>query len=274
MLVLVVCAVAGVVWLSQMDSHQIKKVQVKGASETLAGEIVSVVEEEMAKKILWLFPKRNTFLFPKKNTESMLLDKYPRIKSISVDSINFSKILITVVEREPAVLWCREYMLDSENDMSDCYFVDKTGYVFTEAPYFSDHVYFELYGSPLVFDKKVEATTSPDILAEKAVDDLASVIGIQLLPKETFVLVISFVRSLEQISIGSYSLTIRDEDLFEISMDSGGILKFSPTQDLVEVLGKIKTAYEKKFTESSEKTPSQIEYVDVRFANKVLFKFE
>ena len=272
-LIIVACIVMGIVWLSRIDRLQINDVQVKGASEALTKEIVLIVEEKMSEKTLWLLPKRNAFLFSEGKMEDVLLDKYPRIKSISVDSMDFSKIIVTVVEREPEILWCRGYGSDSDDNTNDCYFVDKTGYVYIEAPYFSDHVYFELYGFPLAFDKNVEATTSLEVVAKETAGNSGSVVGTQLLPKETFVLIMSFVRSLEQISIGSYSLTMRDEDLFEISMDNGGVLKFSPTQNLLEALRNLKTAYEKKFTGSSSKTPSHIEYIDIRFANKVLFKF-
>lgn len=135
----------GLVFLSQAKFLIIQKVDVKGAGETLEKNVLLLVEGRLEENFLWLFPRRNTLLFPKDSLEKEIIETYTKIKNIKIERKGFSRVKIIIEERKPSALWCDAGI----TDIGNCYFVDESGYIFRRAPYFSDHVYYELYGNPV-----------------------------------------------------------------------------------------------------------------------------
>ncbi len=272
--------VVGLVWLSQANFLIIQRIDVEGAGETLERNVLLLVESKLEEHLLWLFPKSNMLLFPKDLVEEEIVNTYTRIKCVEIKRKGFSRLEITIEERDPNALWCDAGIVNIGN----CYFVDGSGYIFRRAPYFSDHVYYELYGGPLPAlsatkrDLVLEAVSSSTASStQKKMEDISispeSFLGTYYLQEEMFILTMLFVRALEQEGIPTYALVVYDEHHFELSLGEGGVLKFSPTQDLAKAARDFKIAYEKRFEEDSNVTPADIEYVDIRFTNKVVFKF-
>lgn len=291
-----VVLVGGLVWLSHLDALQIKTVTVEGASSTLEKNIQTIAKEELDKSIFFVFPKRNTLLFSKSAIEKRFLSE-PKIKTVEIGRFGFSEIKVIVTERVPFALWCEQFVdpevpiftkVKSES-ISDCYFVDNEGFIYARTPFFSGHTFFELYGGPLSYDieevtkENVEASLSQPILGgattsldrpENEKPPTNTIVGMQYIPRKDFLISMDFVNSLKKEGIQSHALFVQERTLFELELANGGVVRFSPTQDLVKALDALMTAWDKKFTPGSKITPKSLEYVDVRFDNKVIFKFK
>jgi hypothetical protein len=249
-----------------MDAFKIQNVEIVGASESLKEDVLGLVNAEMEGYIGKIFPRKNIFLFRKERMEEKVLEQYLKVKTIHIKRVGLSKIHVAIEERKPYALWCSSDAAET----GECYFADVTGYIFTPAPYFSDHTYFELYGEPLSVASSTAAASSTSVVATPPDDSL---LGKQYLPENIFFEAMLFVQMLDQNGMKTYSLTTRDMDLFELKLARGGVIRFTPKENMQTAVNDLKVAYEKKFSEQAEKTPEMLEYVDVRFADKVVFKF-
>ncbi len=139
---------AGLVYISRIPAFNIISVEIIGAKITDAGMIKAVVEKEIAEDYLWLFPKTNILLYPKNSIKNQLHNTFKRLKDINF-SVKDNKILeVSVTERVASYIWCGDVPLQPDSkDKPKCYFLDDSGYNFDEAPYFSGEVYFKFYGS-------------------------------------------------------------------------------------------------------------------------------
>ncbi len=76
-------------------------------------------------------------------SKSALLEKYKRIENVDL-STRGQTLTVSIKEREPAYLWCEGNLsVDADTEHAQkCYFADKTGYIFANAPQFSGDAFF------------------------------------------------------------------------------------------------------------------------------------
>lgn len=133
----------GIIVLSRIKPLLIDSVSVEGTRIIEAQEVEGIVSDMLRGSYVFLFPKNNSLIYPQKAIINTLLDSFPRIESVSVKRIDLRQLVVHVVEREGVYLWCGSEFPEPEG--SHCYFMDTTGYVFSEAPYFSGNVYLRWY---------------------------------------------------------------------------------------------------------------------------------
>ena len=288
--------IGGISWALHNENILINDIRIEGAQSVDTEEIMKLAEENISGYRSWIFPKKNILIFPKNKLRVEILDKFKQIKNVVIKRDGFKAVVIVISEREPFALWCDGEVPSSgeSTNVGDCYFVDHEGYIYASAPSFHDHVYFELYGKP--FLETIETATvlknenedtevmisEGDSIGEDGVKSAeitgaesdVEYIGIYFLPTQEFVRTMQFVSSLEKIDLLTHSLIITGPDSHELSLRSGGKLRFLSTQNYHRAINDLTTAYEKKFSESPDVLPTDLEYIDIRFDNKVLFKFK
>ena len=290
--------IGGISWLAHNENILINNIRVEGAQSVDVEEIVELVEENISGNRYWIFPKKNIFVFSKNKLEAKILDEYKQIKNVVIGRDGFKAMIITISEREPFALWCDGEVPAGKEfaDVGNCYFVDNEGYIFASAPYFHDHIYFELYGKSflqtietgtVLEDENVdieitdmvdeEYNTDENGVESAEITETASdteYIGKHFLPPSEFVRMMQLVSSLEKIDLPTHSLVITNSGLYELSLRVGGVRRFLPTQDLHRAINELETAYLKKFSSESKLDSEDLEYIDIRFDNKVIFKFK
>lgn len=260
------------IFLARLDSLHIKNIQVEGAHTELETQIRSTIDKHLSENFLWVFPRWNRFLFQKSETQAELLSTYPKIQTVRVNYVGLSGLDVSVEERKMFGLWCdgvAPVSAGSDANVGNCYAIDSTGYIFATSPYFSDHTYFDFFGKPLNQAVQDDATTTTGMIPVYE----APYIGAQYLPHDVFAAVNGFVGMLKEKGIITDTLIVHDLDFFELALKSGGVVRFSPSQDLSKAASDLKTGLEKNITGQPNKKLSDIEYIDLRFTNKVIFKF-
>ncbi|MGH7250079.1 MAG: hypothetical protein ACREGC_03825, partial [Minisyncoccia bacterium] len=109
--------------------------------------IIETVNKELAGKYLWLFPKSNILIYPQSKIGAVLESKFKSIQSVSLSVKSDKGLWVFLSEREPKYTWCGD-ALPASGSEEKCYFMDESGYIFSEAPFFSGKVYFRFYGLP------------------------------------------------------------------------------------------------------------------------------
>ncbi|MFA6177480.1 MAG: hypothetical protein WC694_01130 [Candidatus Paceibacterota bacterium] len=250
------------VFLSRLNSVNISKVDILG-NKVLETEILTnAVKKQINGKYLWIFPKTNIFIYPKNTIEKELQNEFKRIKNINSVIENTKTLEISLVEREAKYTWCGEMPdqamkpLETSGFIAEdrkCFFLDEDGYIFDEAPYFSGNIYFRFYGIQSDF----------------------------YFSKENFKKFISFKDTLIGIGLKPVALYVTNNGDIQIFLLSGTSFETAPKiilkadADFQNVAENLQAALDTEPLKSKFKNKySTLEYIDLRFGNKVYDKFK
>ncbi len=245
----------GLVWGAHNERVRVLNVYIEGNSVVLDREVKEIVDAQMEGKYFRLFPKNNIFIYPRWQIKQEILDKFKRIYYVKVSVIDLNSIAITIKERVPYALWCVDRLSENKkNTANSCYFVDDKGFAFTKAPIFSDNVYFTVY------DKQLTESAN-------------NLVGQNFLTEERFVRLMQLRVLLIKEGLDVVYLTQIENNDFEFHLTSGGKILFNEDQGIEKLLHNLIAAIEVKKNEG-QKIEKNLEYIDLRFNNKVLFKFK
>lgn len=252
----------GLVFLSHWKEIKIQDIQVEGNKIVESKDVKNVVDSYIQGKYLGLFPKNNSFIYPEKKIKKDLEEKYRRLKNVNieVDANDLKTLWISVSEYDGEYMWCGEQIISDSIDQQ-CYFLDSNGYIFDKAPYFSGDVYFKFYGNS-------------DF-------DPLNPIGSYFLP-DYFSKLVSFKDAVEKMNLKPVVFNLEDKEANE-----GGLYLFNSSQvpNAPKILFKLDSDYEKieenlqsaittePLQTSLKNSLSNLNYIDLRFGNKIYYKF-
>ncbi len=237
----IILFVAGIIFLMRSEKLLINQISISG--ETLGGEeIIEEAQKILLGKYFWLIPRSNAFFYPKDEITAALNEKFPRFKSISLNLEGLDKLAITVEEREPAALYCQ--------NANACFFMDDTGFIFSEAPTFSSDVYLPYYSESYIIDPVGESYVS----------------------SVEFSKLKEFVASLPQLGIEPVAAKTLERH-YEIELPAGGILMWPRDTEAARAYSNLEAFLSSPEIKSQEDFLERIETLDLRTENKVFFKF-
>lgn len=235
-------------WLLHRPYLQINNIVVNGNSVISDSDIRDITESILNGKYFFLFPRTNSLIYPLKEIESSILSAYKQIESVDLVRTDFQTLSMNIKEQKPYALWC---IVKSE-DIQECYFLnEKEGLVFSKAPNFTGNVFFRFYG------------------------DLADVNPIgryYLKVNDEFSRVNVLIRSIRKLDVKPIELRLLGLVDMELYMEDGSKIIFTREQSSSVVLDNLKVVLESE-TFQDEKI-RDIEYIDLRFGNKVYFKLK
>ena len=247
--------------LSFFSAHRnvtISKITVLGNKIINAEEIESIVYESMNGRYIYLFKKSNIFIYPKRKIIKNINTEFPRIKNIEISSDELTGLSIKIDERVGAYLYCGETMPESGVNLGDdCYFINDEGYNFDRAPFFSGNVYIKFY-APLN-NKDMEILGNTSLTPSKIKDFLAMVEKLKEMNFQT-----------AMIDLGNPN----EQNIF-LKRDSVKLPRiiFKQESDLVEILSNLTSSMkQQKFVDEVQEKYNSLDYIDLRFKNKVLYK--
>lgn len=239
----VVLFLSAVVALFNIPYLQAEKVEIGGNHLVSNEEVtVAILDKIQGKRLLFL-PEKNIFLIPKEEIESSLPQEIRRIKNISLNPNFPDKIEARITERENRALFCRE---------EECAFMDEEAFVFEKAPYFSGAIFLKF------FDQRTGATSSP------------FAIGSYLLNLEDFTMLMDFSRLAARKGFEMTEVYLKPENIFEIVTKEGWKIILNGKNEADKTLANLITTLESGIREKRK----DLDYIDLRFGNKVYFKFK
>jgi cell division septal protein FtsQ len=243
-----VCLMVGFVYLSRYQKILIQKVNISGNNAIMTDQIKELVDQKLTGHYLLVFPRNDIFIFSEKGIEKLILDTYRRISNVKIKINNLREITVNVTERDGKYLWC--------DQQEKCFFMDSTGYIFDDAPTFSGNAYLKFYG---VFQE-------PD---EK--------IGQYILPSVEFARLIKFYNSLSDslLPIRVSALSIEENGEYKLFLEgTEGKIVFKKENDFDKLVENFNSAVKSEpLVSDLAKKLGSLQYIDLRFDNKVYFKF-
>ncbi len=249
LLLLLLGALSLASWIPEAN---IRAIKVVGNTTVSEEDIRAYIEKRIAGSYLYLFSRANVFLFQPRVIERELYETFKKIKEVEVSRDSLVSVSVSIKERKPYYLWCDRSI--PIGDVESCYFLDIDGYAFAPAPYFSGHVYF-------TFLKKFESDTETPV-------------GTMFLPEGEFKRLVSFRNTLRERELDAYALEVLEAGDYAFVLADGTKIVFNPKQDLGVAALNLAATFDTEQFIKKRKSGLFLEYVDVRFDSKVLYRFK
>ena len=231
--------IGGISWLSHLDSVTIKQVSVLGTRTVPDSVVHDLVYSELEGTYPLLFSRSNIFIYPKNDITASVQEAFPNIGSIEFIFESLESISVSVRERSEDALWC--------NNKEECYFVDEDGLIFGKSPLFSDTVFIKFY------------TEVPQ----------ENPIGEYIFSSSEFKNISFFLDAVEKLGVVIVKFGVVDSTDFELTFNNGARVVFSRDGDLSQILANLEAVLNSETLENEK-----IDYIDLRFGNKVFYKFK
>lgn len=213
------------------------------------------VDQLLNSKKFFVFSNKNIFFLPKSRLREVLINSNPSIQSVSIEVQEFDLLKINITEYPYSAKWCGN---TKEEKIDLCYLLNKNGQFFAKE-------------QPL--DRKNTVTffgPLPEFKKSEKLED--NILGEQYLSMETFKNIITFAEYLPEFDIHVREIITEDNETFSV-MTTEDLLLMIDYQDLAQdILNNLKTVIETE--EINEAQLSNLEYIDLRFGNKVYYKIK
>jgi cell division septal protein FtsQ len=235
---------SGMVYGLNRDEVRIDTIVIEEDSASLVKELEEFIEEKISGRYFYLVPRSNIFLYPKEAIKADALSAFKRIKTIDIELLDLNTVEVEVALRKPHALWCGTSVSGTASE--SCHFLDDTGLVFAQAPTFTGgDVYFRYYG----------------VLQDE------TVIGARFLSPDVFRNIDLLIQALEEAGVKTRQLAVLRED-YELYLPEGAKVIFTHDQDLSLILGNLLTV-----VRSGQIEFEGLDYIDLRFGNKVYYRY-
>lgn len=258
--VLFIVLVGALAFFSGNHRITINKIVVTGTRIINVSDVEWSVKDIISGKYLRLFTKSNIFIYPRSKIYEKLLIDFPRIDSISINQEGLNTLNINITERSGSYLYCGDKIPELESEIGEnCYFINNDGYIFDKAPYFSGNVYFKYY----------IALTG----------DITNPLGQQALSPERFHEITRFIDGIVALGFKPTHI-IMSPDVNTLYLNHGDLdtspqIIFKDTNNLHDILENLSLSMSKReFASEINSKYTTLLYIDLRFDDKVLYKFQ
>lgn len=260
LVVLFVSLIGALAYFSSYNNVTINNIRVEGTQIINSSEVESRVLGKLSGRYFYLFARSNFLIYPKKQIYNDLLKSFPRIETLSVARDGFNTLEINITERSGAYLYCGATVPEVQSEVGEnCYFVNNDGYIFDKAPYFSGNVYFKYYTA---------LPTDSNPLTQYIVST------------DRFHLLARFIDGITNLGFNPINLVIDQNGLHSLYLanPSGSTspkVIFNQEDELSAVLDNLSISMNNpEFAQEINSKYDTLLYIDLRFKNKVLYKFQ
>lgn len=243
---------AGLTYLAHLERFRIVHVNLFGGVLVTEDEVQQKSLEYLSGSYFWLFPKKNAFIYPKDGLEQYLRENFKRIDNIDISLKNFQRLSVVITERKHFAVWCVG-VPSADPESEQCYFMDKNSTLFAPAPNFSGDAYFKYYG--------VITDGNP--------------IGKEYISSSTIFYQISdFKDSVKSLSLRPLYILAKGNQEYVMKLSSGAEILFDTKQSLKKVFENLQVLVTTDAFSKLDKNNLPVEYIDLRFGNKLFYKLK
>ena len=270
------------VWL---PAFRIQYVQAAGPD---ASSIQADTVKALTGTIGYIVPRNSIFFFPDSEIRDQLLTQYPEVVSVTISRTSFDSISIMSVPRESSFVWCGSTYTssnspsvvsapvtdtsasstDSSDTASSTLYVDSSDSALTTSTAADQNTSQPCYNTDsngLIF--AVDASPATNVLKVYGllVSSTTMPIGVHLSSAASIPNALEFVKEIKSLGVPVITLVLRNDEA-DLYAQSGTRITY--------VLGQEKTAVALAASTfpSLNINDGSLEYVDLRFGDKVYFK--
>lgn len=243
--ILAVVAVGGFTWALHLPGLRIGKIEIKGAALLSAAEVESEIRNEISGSRFLILPRDNFFLVSSKSIAENLSGRFHRIAEVVINKKFPKEIDVEIRERSLWGAYCETP--DAGGARHICFYIDDSGTAYEDISDFAGSLLPIVY-SPREVKVGDEALSSATLEFYSRAKDSTSAVNANML------------------SITLSTSTPADARLNFAEGWYAVVTMARPTGEWRDIL---KTVLEKEVGDRR----NQLEYVDLRFGNKVFYKY-
>lgn len=241
--VFVVALIGGMAFWSHAENLTVSNIEIEESTFTKPVEIKSIVQSHLEGKYLFGFARDNALLIPKGDIEAALIEKYPSVESVSLKLKGMDTLIVSFSEYEPVAKWC------ADAGDNDCYFINNKGIVFLEES--SVNAY--------------DLITFKNIITEDP-------IGKEYVSAVFVNDIVKFNNEIGKINLKIKKVSSEDAESFTLMTAEGIELYIDKSDDLGELLENLLIVIDQEAIHKAQLR--NIDYIDLRFGNKVIYKLK
>jgi len=251
--------IAGFIGLLNLSFLRVTQINFAGQTSIDQDEAKDFIKERFIGRYLGLVPRDSIFFVRKNILIADLQKKFPSLEKVKVDWPNLNTLALQVVDRESKILWCV-----GAGESKQCYYLDKNGQLYQQAPNFSDKLLIELHTNlpPQKIGTKV---MGPKTLAR--VTAILNFIkgSTNLWPSKGWQLGVTEIMPLADFR----AMLVRGSEINQIS------ILFNTDQTANTIITNLHSVLKsEQFAREWRATGGQLEYLDLRFPGKVFYRFK
>lgn len=232
----------GITWLAHYERFLIDTITVEGVRDIHAESVQQYVNSKIDDSSWRFISQKNIFYFDQTAIVQGLERDMPRIRSVKLSRPSrFSQnLIVSIEERQPAALWCET--------SGACYEMDDSGFIYEEASTLSVTTYS--------FDGGVATSSSPvgQTFASGYMSEL-----------------LSLLEALRKSGFTSSGVSVDSDTDFRVHLIKGYNLKISFGVDPNKLVSDLQLVLSSDVLKGEEQN---LEYVDLRFGNRIYFKLK
>jgi hypothetical protein len=223
------------VYLTHYDNFEIVDFHIDQVNFAPKESFEKIIKEELSKNFLYIIGRNNILFLPTSEIEQKIKSNFSEIKFLELKRVGFRSIALKITEYEKTALWCNQ----------ECYFLNEDGMAFAKA---------ESYQKLPVFQGL----------------ERDSYLNQNYLEKEYFKNIMTLISLLQEMTIEIKNIKSDDGDSFVLATEIGLNLLYDKKGDPVEVANNLNALIKKDAINFAQL--KNIEYIDLRFGNKVYYK--
>lgn len=228
------------------DFFQIKEIIINNNGEKVSAEdIQPTIEKEIKEKILF-FETKSIFSVNLNKIKNTILNEFPQIAELEIKRKFPQTLILSVKERKRVGIFCEKNLIEEK---INCFFLDKEGVIFEE---FS--------GENQMLRIQKEKPTENLKLGQKIIEN--EIID-AILKTENYLK--------EDLKIPLESVIIVSQERINLKTSEGWEIYINPQNDLTWQLTKLKAVLKEEISEEKRKN---LEYIELRFKDRVFPKFK
>jgi hypothetical protein len=246
---------------SNNKSVTIDKIVITGTQVINPSEIEQNIKENISGKYFRLFSKSNIFIYPHDFIYDSLVLNFPKIEKLRVYREGLRTLRVDIFERVGSYLYCGNSVPEEKDKIGEnCFFINEEGFIFDKAPYFSGDVYFKYYS----------------YLGDENINPL----GKQVTDIDKFEKLSKFINGVTDLGFNPVYLVIGQDGISSLYLehndtDTSPVILFKNESNLDVVLDNLSLSMKKKeFINEINSKYNKLLYIDLKFKNKVLYKFQ
>lgn len=245
--VVIVSFIGALSWLSFTPAVAVNNISVAGNESVRTRAIQATLMGATARPLFGLFSRQSTLLYPSTELENILLFEFPKLHTASVTpKLTQNKVEVAITERETYALWCRNI-----EEKPDCYYIDADGFV------------FEKVGD--VLPATEDTTVFRGGISETRYDPLRAYIA-----PEYFAGAKQFISDVASHGLAAKEFIFEGDDA-RVVLDAGWDIRIALDKDLGAAAFNLRAVLD---DENVESRVDELVYIDMRFDERVYYKFQ
>lgn len=239
--VILILLIFGIFWFFMSSYFKINKVEIFGNENIPAEQISGNIKKNFSGRYYFIFPKNNVLIIPEQKMAENLATAFPSLSEIYFEKRYPARLSVYVKERKPTAVLCNG---------QDCAFIDNSGYVFERAPYFSGGVFLKFIDQREE-NKNIKLKTN-------------------FLVKDEYEKIFEFKNYFLKAGLDAAEVILQKDGIYRFDISKRFSILVNNYNEPSKCFENLILALNSEIKEKS----ADLEYIDLRFENKIYYKFK